>query len=1079
MTQKKNWWESYPAAGGQAAPAGGVVVQPGSPLQTSKTAADVKQSEAGAAASAAQANRVNVLLPSEQREAAAKATKAEIEAAEAAKQAAKPKPPSAEQAAFDTTVSNMKAAVDTINLLTRQFNQTLAGRGLVKSTLEYLPTQEKGAINATGAGLADVGFAVFKVPGAGSQSDKDAERFVAANQPSTTDFDYTYLGKLYNLRRRLDAKARSMGFAPIEWVEPNAKAARDYLALPEEERRAIGVREVGTFRDIPAELAPETAPAAKAAELPSLNAPSGLSVMPERGVDRSAPLPGRTNEPELKTAEAGSELGITDVDKEYTSRLQQAFDSGYSAEDLQKLAKEFYGNDYAIDPARLNAAIEYRDDYLKKGGRGPSGALILPRERKLTQEEMKRVEAINDPVNAFLAKTGSALVGNQAANITGLFDPEKAEKQRASLDMYSEASPIASFGGTFAGSIPAALTTAAGLTRLGLSPSLAALVGDVAYGGISGAGENRDNPMLGALFGAGTAGTGSLVGRYGIAPVVEAGAQGVRKIAPLFGKYTNIPAKPSYADETFATGLGNADEATAVLSEAERLGLPMSAADVSTPAQTLGRQVARRSTKVAEGAEGALAERASGRVDRLKDAISKFVGQPYDDLRAAEAEIEKAADDAADPLYRKALDRPAPVDDKIDALLDTTLGRKGLQQAYVYAESRGVDPKALGFSLDDQGAVSLVQKPSWETLHYIRRGLQREIDQYRDPVTRSLDTKNPAIDNAQNFLRRFDKRLDYLNPDYASAKAAWSQYIAPRDYLEQGVKALDPNTPPADVERVLARINAMPEGTPEQAALKAKALESYQRGFATAQRAAVDNARNADPYAVIMGTPRQRAKLDLIAPGAQDFTKSAELEGRMLATEKVMAPSPQAAGRAEAEAGLTKADLLGAIGETALTGTPTLTSANLVRNAMAQPGVKGWFADTFGLGSPFRAAKRAEEIAPDLLRQDPRGALDRIAAAEQTKEAYNQFAQPLRFEGTLTGGLAANALGAEAGRDEQYTVAPQPLSEDITVRMTFGNGAQVNPDGSVTTAQGMTVPPERVREEVAKTAKLITPYYGQ
>lgn len=1058
MTQKKNWWESYPAVGDQAAPAGGgVVVQPGSPLQTRKVEADVGQSEAGAAASAASAEKTRTLLPGDValqdeqiKQAKANTAKAEADLAAALKSA---------------NGNKQKAAVLRAQMLSsiRQYKNVLKGQPISRGFGLF-----EGLFNESSLFGLIPPYAAFEAYDKSNQAILPLIRPLVAQSAKEGDSD--------------KEMAVFMSYIP---------SADDSDAAKEEKYRMLDllISGIGEGRP-PSEIIAsgatprsmeeiETSIRKDADRMAREEGKNGLAVMPEPGVDRSAPLPGRINEAELKTAEEGATLGITDVDKAYTARLQKAFDEGASAEKLQDLAKEFYGNDYAIDPARLNAAIEYRDDYLKKGGRGPSGAVILPRERKLTQEELGRVEAINDPTNAFFAKTGSALVGNQAANITGLFDPAAAEKQRASLDMYSEASPLASLGGTLAGSITPTILTTAGLIKAGISPSVAALVGDVAYGGVSGAGDNPDNPMFGALVGAGTGATGSLAGRYGIAPMVEAGAQGVRKIAPLFGKYTNIPAKPSYADETFATGLGNADEATAVLSEAERLGLPVSAADVSTPAQTLGRQVARRSPKVAEASEGALTERASGRIDRLKDAISKFVGQPYDDLRAAEAEIEKAADDAAEPLYRKALDRPAPVDDKIDALLDTTLGRKGLQQAYVYAESRGVDPKALGFSLDDQGAVSLVQKPSWETLHYIRRGLQREIDQYRDPVTRSLDTKNPAIDNAQNFLRRFDKRLDYLNPDYASAKSAWSQYIAPRDYLEQGVKALDPNTPPADVERVLARINAMPEGTPEQAALKAKALESYQRGFATAQRTAVDNARNADPYAVIMGTPRQRAKLDLIAPGAQDFSKSAELEGRMMATEKVMAPSAQAAGRAEAEAGLTKADLLGAIGETALTGTPTLSSANLVRNAMAKPGVRGWIADTFGLGAPFRAAQRAEEIAPDLLRQDPGGALDRIAAADQTRAAYQQFAEPLRAASTLTGGLGANAGAAEGSREPTYSVAPQPLSPDLTIAMTFGNGAQVNPDGSVTTAQGMTVPPERVREEVAKTAKLITPYYGE
>lgn len=1071
--KKKNWWESYPTAGGQSTPTGGgVVVQPGSPVQRRKVEADVGQSEAGAAASQAQARRTNVLLAPEKREAEAKATKAEIEA----KEAAKPKPPSAEQTAFDTTTSNMQAAINTINLLTRQFNRTLSGRGLIKSTLEYLPSQEKGAINATGAGLADVGLAVFKIPGAGSQSDNDAERFVAANQPSTTDFDYTYLGKLYNLRRRLDAKARSMGFAPIKWVEPNASAARDYLSLPEEDRRAIGVREVGTFRDIPPELAPEGAPAEKAAELPSFNAPSGLSVMPEGGVDRSAPLPGRSNEPEYKAAPEETGLGVSDLDRKNAAILQQALDEGADEQKLQDLAKALGIGE--LDSAKLRPVIEYRDNYLRQGGRGPSGALIVPPETPITPEKMAEVKALNDPVNAFLAKTGNAILASQGPNITSIFDPTKAELQRRSMDIYSEASPWASFGGTVLGSIPTTAGVAGGLMKAGLAPTRAAFLADLGYGTTTGAGESPDNPWLGAITGAGVSTLGSMAGRYALAPALEATGRGLSYLSSKYGP--KLAPKPTYGETTISGKLGPMDEIEQRLNEAARLELPMGLVDVSTPAQTLGRQTARRSEDIAGQAEAALGERAANRIDRLKESISKFVGQPYDDLRRAEDEIEKAADDTVAPMYEKALSRPAPVDEKLDALLDKKLGKKGLQRAYEYAESNDIDPKSLGFDLDEQGNVKLVQKPSWATLHYIRKGLQREIDSYRDPITRSLDKKNPDVENAENFLRIFDRRLDYLNPDYAAAKSAWSQYIAPRDYLHLGVKALDPNTPPADVERTLARISAMPDATPEQAALKARALESYQRGFATAQRTAVDNARsaNTDPYGVLLGTKRQQQKLNLIAPGASDFAKSAELEGRMLATEQVVKPSIPAASRAEAEAGLTGTNLLGAIGDTLLTGSPVLSAANLVRNAAAQPGVRGWIADTFGLGAPFRAGARAKELAPMLMDLNPEGALSTLQKAQQSVAEYGQSVQAPRAIGTYLGGLGAVNAMAEANQPEEYNVPPQELSQGIMLDMVYGTGSTLNPDGSVTTRMGQTIPPEMVKEEIAKKAKAVTPYYG-
>jgi hypothetical protein len=198
--------------------------------------------------------------------AVADAAKAKADAAAAIKALQGPVKTATEQTADTRILGDMDTAVDAINLLTKQFNANLAGQGIVKSTLEYFPTQAKGAINSTAAGLADVGLALFKIPGAGSQSDSDATRFVQANQPSTWDFDLTFLGKTYNLRRRIDAKARSMGLPPIRWIEPVEIAAQQYFSLPESERSKLGVREVGTFKDVPEDYLSGQAPAATQAD---------------------------------------------------------------------------------------------------------------------------------------------------------------------------------------------------------------------------------------------------------------------------------------------------------------------------------------------------------------------------------------------------------------------------------------------------------------------------------------------------------------------------------------------------------------------------------------------------------------------------------------------------------------------------------------------------------------------------------------------------------------------------------------------------------------------------------------------
>lgn len=1031
------------------------------------TEANIEQSGASTRSSEASAKRTNVLLPGE-----VTLQQKGIEKAEAELREARAKADAAEKAAG---AAKQKAAVVRAQMLgaIRQYRKDIKGQPATRGFGLF-----EGLANEPTAGVipAYPAFEAFDasnnailplirplVAQSSKEGDSDKEMAIFMSYiPTADDTDAT----IENKYRMLDMLIGGLGEGrpPSEIIMSGSKP------------RSIDQIETSILKD---------------AETMAKQERAGLSVMPEPGVDVSAPLPGRSNEPELETVAPGETMGVSDVNRAYAARMQAAFDSNASYEDIQALAQKLYGA--PLDEKQLKAGIEYRNRFLQEGGAGPSGVIMTPPETPLTTEQLSNVQELNSADKALLAKAGMAATAGQAANIAGLFDPAEAERIRLSQDIYSEASPLASLGGTVAGSIVPTALGAFGLTRLGAAPELAAYIADIGYGGVTGAGENPENPWLGATTGAGVSALGTLAGRYVGAPLIEKGTRAAvkgmqllpGKAAELVEKYLpeqlkNVANKPTFGQRILAEKLGDPTSIEQQLLDAERLNLPVGLADVSTPAQTYARQVARRAPEAAEQADADILARGTSRIDRIKQAITDFVANPLPDVRAAEAAIEEAADDAAGPLYTRALNKPAPVDDKIDNMLNTTIGRKGLKRAYEYAESRGVDPTSLGFTLNDMGEVVLARRPSWDTLHYIRRGLQRELDSNRDPVTRTLDLKNPDVDNASNFLKRFDKRLDALNPDYGAARAAWAQYIAPRDYLQLGLKAAAHEVPPADVQRTLARIASMPETTAEEQALKQQALEAYRQGFATSQTAAVETARSAgkDPYGLIFGTPRQQQKLDLIAPGAADFAKSAELEARMAATESILKPSIPAQGRAEAEAGLTGADIAGAIGDTLLTGTPLLSSANLVRNAMQKPGVQGWLADTLKLGAPFRAGERSRELAPSLLGAEPRAALDAFQQARGVVDAYREAQRPIRVAGIYGGGVGASAGATEANRPPEYAVAPQPLSQDTLLVVTYGPGVKLNPDGSVTKKDGSVVPAEMVKKDVAANASLLTPYYG-
>lgn len=80
--------------------------------------------------------------------------------------------------------------------------------------------------DSAGAALGDQGMAAFKVPGMGPQSDQDAARFVAANQPQAGDWDARIEEKLRSLRSRVDANRAAMGLPPAEWL--GQQKAGDY-----------------------------------------------------------------------------------------------------------------------------------------------------------------------------------------------------------------------------------------------------------------------------------------------------------------------------------------------------------------------------------------------------------------------------------------------------------------------------------------------------------------------------------------------------------------------------------------------------------------------------------------------------------------------------------------------------------------------------------------------------------------------------------------------------------------------------------------------------------------------------------
>jgi hypothetical protein len=752
----------------------------------------------------AEADIINATSVDTLREARAKADKAEADAitAKAAAQAALaalkgPPKSAADQTAETRILGDLNTAVDTINLLTKQFNENLAGQGLIQSTLEYFPTQAKGVINSTAAGLADVGLALFKIPGMGSQSDADANRFVSANQPSTSDFDMTFLGKTYNLRRRIDAKVQSMGLPPIRWTEPVETAARQYLSLPESERSKLGVREVGTFKDIPPELdslqvaAPTQADTTTA--LPSNAAfaqPIGMEAASFGADKTSMPIPPEM-QAEMNTWLSEHPRGTVGL-KEYAN-IRRALDAKYGFRpDLP----------YEDDPRTVEYLKQYNDP------KAPVNVTIPPVTVDDTRNMLERAAG-----TAVMSPAGTALATGASSATLNAMDallPEMAQLR--------ELNPNAAMAGDVLGSI----TGSSALAKLGKegaskllsqAPELAKyvtssgkgatflrnLLGDVTQGTAYGAAVEGD-PTGGAISGATGTVLGKTLGNFG--DFILRGADRAPTVQKLIDRY-------GVEDLTVGQQLG---------------GAPKSIEDAATSMPIIGDIINAR--------------RGESLVDLNKAAFREVGGQPmgYGDAaaEALKAARIKAYDDAVagkqfdlnDPLFTQDMvdalatrsQLTGEFADKFDlavknSIIDTPIGRSGTMSGPDYQQAQR---KLSGYK-------SETTKPGFEQDY--RDALGGVSGALREMVERQDPTIVPLLREADTMYRGEKTLADAIERAKMDPTGLGADVFTPGN-LTQAVSASGrkyPGTPPLKELSRLAQ-NVIPSKMPDSGTARRAAL---------------------------------------------------------------------------------------------------------------------------------------------------------------------------------------------------------------------------------------------------------------
>jgi hypothetical protein len=604
----------------------------------------------------------------------------------------------------------------------------------------------------------------------------------------------------------------------------------------------------------------------------------------------------------------------------------------------------------------------YKDEAGRLNGYAKSGQRlnlnIPPAETKMSGLDRINNAVFDNPVGgaAFGAAGGwsDELAGTASSLINGTdrgVEIAKANALRQGMsDKYPKSTLAGQLGVTAAGAyavpniLPSAFNTTAGTLGTG-----------AVIGGISGAGEDNDNRLRGGMFGAGLGIAGGAAGRALAAPIESLARSGVgQKVGQVVSRARGQPFNPApqlSQLESAAYGLRpDVAQASQNLRDAGDLGLPYALADADPKMQMLAGTVTRRSPDAYALAKGTLNPRDAGQAERAIAGINGNLA-PVTDIAERSGQLRQAAQIAASPEYAAGRMRAAPVDDRVQAFLNTDAGKKALNDARTLASNDGRDPNAMGFDLDDQGQVAIRNLPSWETLDYVKRGFDQQLAPYRDPFGRINLEGNPAAQSIDNLRKRFLGTLDELNPDYAAARGTYAREIGKRDALQQGQKLTSPTIQPRQLDDITRR------WSPEQ-------LAEGQRGYATSMADSVANTRlSANPYNTVYGSMGQRDKVASMFPeGADRFARQYDLEDQMRGTRQEVLGGSQTAQRLASDQ---------AIGESALTtaldaGSQLATGGGLSLGSAIQMGRK-MFGDRARLGIGKKAEERAAKMAPALF----------------------------------------------------------------------------------------------------------------
>lgn len=692
----------------------------------------------------------------------------------------------------------------------------------------------------------------------------------------------------------------------------------------------------------------------------------------------------------------GPDMGLATGDQKFTpdeagSRLAtELARSGMSDEQINAAMAAA-----GFAPLQPNSIKSVRE-YLKQN---PGFRGTVPGVGKFDETSLLN-QAAASPVGTFFGNVGVA----GSAGLPVLFGGQDAKQ---AFDLANDANPKLAFAGGTVGGISAAVGTGKLLAPFKLAaaaPRAAPLAGDILYGATyGGATADEGNRGTGALLGAGGAILGNQIGTRVISPLSstfarsragQALAAGGNAVANAGRGLLNRPTVPfapapeklSSAASSLLEAVGDPNNLMPDLQDAQRLGLPFTIADANAATRSLAGAAARRSPNVKGLAESTLNPRGRGQFDRLQSALDRDTVPGLNIPEQSEALIKKARQDSG-PLYQTAFDAPGASSVDLSDLSTRPGFQKGLERARGLAAEEGVDPTSLGFDFDAEGNVVLTRVPSFRTLDYVKRGMDDEIYGNVDAFGRPIKTDaTRALDGTRAELVR---RIDAVNPDYASARAAYAGPAKEREAFQLGVQSV--NQTPDNIRFT------MRDQTPAQ-------QQQYRLGYRSELDNRLGNIRySQNPWETAFGSPNTQERMSVLFPqGAPRFGRQYDLEGRMAQTQRDVLGNSMTAERGQADQafGLSPGAALAIdAAAAATTGAPPMATGLRLGMQYGKDAMK------VGFGK-----KKAEELGPMLF-----APLDIAPGLLADLEAKRAAYEAARTASRRRGGLFGRGAGAQSG----------------------------------------------------------------